>query len=115
MADPSHFIAAKIAAAIGGLFGGASMMTFIRPKSISEAFIRGGLSTGCAIIFSTPVIHLINLTDDWEIQLMTGGIIGFLAYSILGAVANFFIKNEQSDIFELVTKVKNKTNLRAKK
>lgn len=106
MADPSQYIATKIASALGGFFGGATMMTFIRPKTIGEAFIRGGVSTGSGIIFSDPILRYIEITVNWENQLMAGAIIGFLAYSILGAIANFFQKNQKEDIFELIKKAK---------
>lgn len=106
MADPSHYITAKIASAIGGFFGGAAMMTFIRPKTIGEAFIRGGVSTGSGIIFSDPLLRYIDFAINWENQLLTGAIVGFLAYSILGAVANFFQKNRDDDIFTFVKKAK---------
>jgi hypothetical protein len=106
MADPAHYITAKIASAIGGFFGGATMMTFIKPKTISEAFIRGGVSTGSGIIFSDPIIRYFELAINWENQLMIGAIVGFLAYSILGAIANFFQKNQKEDIFELINKAK---------
>lgn len=116
MPDPTHYIAAKIASAIGGIFGGASMMTFIAPKSIADAFARGSVSTGCAIIFATPLLTLFKFEHDWETQLMAGAVVGFLAYSILGAVANFFIKRQKSDIFEIASSIKKKaTHLRGKK
>jgi hypothetical protein len=101
MADPTHYLTAKIASAIGGLIGGFGMMTFVRPKTISEAFTRGGVSTGAAIIFAGPLLSLMEIPANWEMQLMSGGIIGFLSYSLLGAVANFFRKNQEKDIFEL--------------
>lgn len=106
MPDPSSYITAKVAAAIGGLLGGAGMMSFIKPNSIGEAFARGGVSTGTAIIFSNPVIVWLGAPDNWEMQLMAGGVIGFVAYSLLGAVANFFHKNKGDDIFELAAKAK---------
>lgn len=106
MGDPGSYVTAKVASAIGGLFGGMSMMTFIRPTTISEAFARGGVSTGSAIIFATPALTALSLPTNWEMQLMSGGIIGFTAYSILGAVARFFAKNKNDDIVELAQKVR---------
>lgn len=106
MADPSSYVTAKIASAIGGLLGGMSLMTFIRPRTIGEAFARGGVSTGGAIIFATPVLTTLNLPVNWEMQLMSGGIIGFLAYSVLGATARFLVKNQESDIVEMAHKVR---------
>lgn len=111
MSDPtSGYVATKIAAAIGGFFGGAGMMTFIKPKSISEAFIRGAISTGTAIIFAEPVLIMghIEKASDWQFQLAAGAIIGFIAYSILGAIANFFIQNQKEDIVTLAKKVRGK-------
>lgn len=108
MGDPGSYVTAKIASAIGGLFGGMSIMTFIKPRTISEAFARGGVSTGAAIIFATPLLTALNLPANWEMQLMSGGVIGFLAYSVLGATARFLAKNQNDDIVELAQKVRGK-------
>lgn len=109
MSDPSSgYLAAKIAAMIGGFFGGAAILTFIKPKTIGEAFVRGGLSVGSATIFGTPVLELMNVEAGWENQLAAGFFIGFIAYSVLGMVANFLIKNHSKDIVEVVKEVKGK-------
>jgi hypothetical protein len=108
MSDPYSYIATKLASAIGGLFGGAGMMSFIKPKSIGEAFARGGISTGSAIIFADPTLIFLGVANNWELQLMSGGIIGFLSYSILGAVAKFFDNNRNEDIVALINKAKGK-------
>lgn len=107
MTDPTSYITAKIASMIGGFFGGAAILTFIRPKTIGEAFIRGGVSVGSAIIFSVPLLKIMDLAQDWESQAMAGFIIGFLAYSVLGMVANFLVKNHNKDIVEAVKELKN--------
>jgi len=70
--------------------------------------MRGAMSTGSAIIFADPVLRVVGLEVDWEMQLMSGGIVGFVAYSLLGAVANFFKQNEKVDIVTLVNKAKGK-------
>lgn len=106
MADPTAYVAAKISAAVGGLFGGLALMSYMTPKTIKEAFVRGGVSVGCAIVFAGPAVKYIGLTDDWEIQLMSGAICGFLGFAIMGAVANFLIKHNDKDIFELAKTVK---------
>jgi len=105
---PSVYLTAKLAAAAGGLLGGLTMMTFIKPKTILDATIRGGISTGSGIIFSTPLLQIMELSIDWEYQLFFGFIIGFLSWSILSLVANVFIKAEKNneDIIELAKKVK---------
>ena len=108
MADPASYITAKIASMIGGFLGGAAILTFIRPKNIGEAFIRGGVSVGSAIIFGSPVLDALHFQANWENQLMAGFCVGFISYSVLGMVANFLIKNQNKDIVEAVNDIKNK-------
>ena len=107
MTDPSGFLTTKIASMIGGLFGGATILTFIKPKTIGEAFTRGGMSAGSAVVFSTPVLKALELNNDWEGQMMAGFCMGFIAYSVLGMIANFLIKNESKDIAEAIHDIKN--------
>lgn len=106
MADLATYFSAKLAAMVGGFFGSAAILTFIRPKSIGEAFIRGGVSVGSSIIFSTPLLEFFTLKTNWEYQMMSGFIIGFVSYSVLGMVANFLIKYQSKDIFETVRLIK---------
>ena len=101
-----EYLVTKIASMIGGFFGGAVILTFIRPQTIGEAFIRGGVSTGSAVIFSAPIINWIGIDNNWESQLMAGFLIGFVAYSVLGMVANFLIKNQNKDIVETIKEIK---------
>ena len=101
MSDPSGgYLATKIAAMVGGFLGGAAILTFIRPKTIGEAFIRGGVSVGTAVIFATPVLEFLKLSNTWENQAASGFCVGFLAYGILGMIANFFLNNSHKDIFQ---------------
>lgn len=106
MSDPVSYIATKLASAVGGFFGGAAIMTFIKPKTITEAFVRGAISTGSAIIFADPLLETFSIQSNLNFQLAAGAIVGFIAYSVLGAVANFFKKNEKDDIVSLVKKAK---------
>lgn len=106
MTEISTVLSSKVAAMIGGLFGGAAILTFIRPKTIGEAFLRGSLSTGSAMIFAGPFISYTGLDHNWENEVMGGFVVGFLAYSILGMIANFLIKNEKRDIVEAVKEIK---------
>lgn len=98
----TSYITHKLTAALGGLIGGASIMSYIRPHSIGEAFARGGTSTGAAIIFAGPCLQALSLPTGWEMQLVSGFVIGFTAYSLLGAVANFLDRHKESDITEMV-------------
>lgn len=100
------YLITKIASAIGGLLGGGAILTYIRPKTVGEAFMRGGLSVGSAMVFTMPLLQWIGLDNNWENQLMGGFVIGFLAYSILGMIANFLLKNSNKDIVEIVKDIK---------
>ena len=107
MTDPTGGIFAhKIASMIGGLIGGAIILTYIRPKTVGEAFIRGGVSVGSAIIFSSPILRYLDMSSNWESELMVGFIVGFTAYSTLGMIANFFIKNKDKDIVDAIKEIK---------
>lgn len=106
MGEPGSYVTAKIASAVGGLIGGSALMSFIRPKTVGEAFIRGGISVGSAIIFANPLLLWLNLLADWEMQLMSGTVIGFCAYFILGALANFFLRNQKEDLFTAIGNAK---------
>lgn len=106
MTELSGAAGGKIAAMMGGLFGGLAILTFIKPKTIGEAFLRGSLSTGSATIFANPLVGLANLDQNWETQLMAGSVVGFIAYSVLGMIANFLIKNQNKDIVEAVKDIK---------
>ena len=53
---PEPILLGKVSAAAGGLLGGLSMMAFIKPKTTFDAAIRGGISTGTGIIFSSPLL-----------------------------------------------------------
>lgn len=106
MGDPGSYITAKLASMIGGLFGGAAILTFIKPKTIGEAFFRGSVSTGSAIIFAVPLLEHIGINNNWENQLMSGFVCGFFAYSLLGMVANFLKRNQNKDIVQAVKDIR---------
>lgn len=100
------YLIAKLASMIGGMVGGGAILTLIRPKTVGEAFMRGGFSVGSATIFAVPVLRWVDLSNNWENQLMAGFVVGFLAYSILGMVANFLVKNQNKDIAEAIKDLK---------
>lgn len=102
------YILAKLASMIGGLFGGGAILTLIRPKSVGEAFMRGGFSVGSATVFAVPLLHWLDLDNNWENQLMAGFIVGFLAYSILGMIANFLIKHKDGTIIDAANDIRGK-------
>ena len=108
MAEPvMSTAAAKAASAIGGLFGGLTIFTFLKPNNLRDAAIRGGVSTGSAIIGSAPVTKYLGMDPhDWELALTVGAAIGFSSWFLLSAVGNYFKKHEGEDIMEVVKSVK---------
>ena len=101
------FIGAKIAAAVGGLFGGLAIMAFMKPSTLLDATIRGGISTGTAIIGSTLMIDTMDWSNAVEYHAVSGAIIGFCAWGVLGMFARFFINVEKNklDAVQIVSAV----------
>ena len=99
------FLGAKIAAAIGGLFGGLAVMAYMKPTTFLDATIRGGISTGSAIIGSTLLIDALDWSKTVEYHLASGAIIGFFAWAVLSMFGRFFVKAEkkQIDIVDVAT------------
>lgn len=97
--EPIVYASAKIFSGVGGMTGGFSLMAFIKPKGVWDAAIHGGVSTFAGVVFSGPVLKYFEIApNDWEFQMMAGFIIGFGAWFVMSAVANFFMKNEGKDI-----------------
>ena len=103
------FIGAKIAAALGGLFGGLAIMAFMKPTTLLDATIRGGISTGTAIIGATLLIDIMEWSNSIEYNAIAGALIGFCAWGVLGMCARFFIKAEKNklDVIQVATAMNN--------
>jgi hypothetical protein len=103
-----EIIAAKSASAAGGLFGGLSMFAFMKPTTIMDATIRGGVCTGSAIIFAPIICEYLQTTETTDHLLAAGALIGFLAWGVLSMTARFFIKAEtaNTDIVEAAKEIK---------
>lgn len=102
------FIAGKLAAAAGGLLGGLTMFAFMKPKTILDATIRGGVSTGSAIIVAPILSNWLKLGQGVESLLFCGAITGFIAWGVLSMVARFFIRVEEKkmDIIDTYKEIK---------
>ena len=102
------YVAAKSASAAGGLFGGLTMFAFMRPKTILDATIRGGVCTGAAIIFAPILCEWVNVKQNMDHLLASGAFIGFLTWGVLSMTARFFIKAEatNTDIVEAAKELK---------
>jgi hypothetical protein len=107
--EPIIYASAKVFSGVGGMTGGFSLMAFIKPKGIWDAAIHGGVSTFAGVVFSGPVLKYFEIApNDWEFQMMAGFIIGFCAWFVMSAVANFFQINEGKDILTVAQQTKSR-------
>jgi len=87
----------KLSSALGGLLGGTSALRFFHAKTIQDAFYRGGLSVIFSVVFGVPVLAYFGLPyQNWEWQLASGFLCGFIGYSLMSAAATY-IKNKEEN------------------
>ena len=92
-----EYLQHKLSSALGGLLGGTSALRFFHAKSIQDGFYRGGLSVIFSVAFGIPVLAYFNLPyQNWEWQLASGFICGFIGYSLMSAAATY-IKNKEEN------------------
>jgi hypothetical protein len=99
-------LTAKIMAGLGGLIGGMTLMAFMKPKTILDATLRGGVSTGTGIIFAGPILEWLEMSPNVQMILMFAFIIGFLSWGVLSLVAQIFInaQKKEHDLLDVVNK-----------
>jgi hypothetical protein len=102
------FAFAKIASAAGGLFGALAMFAFMRPKTVFDATIRGGVCTGSAIIGSPIMLEYSSMPTSTDHLVFAGALIGFLSWGVLSMTARFFIKAEATnqDVVEAIKEIR---------
>lgn len=107
-----EWITAKITSFIGGILGGLSVLAYIPPKNFREAYIRGGVSVGFALMLAQPILLQLGLemksSQIWIYELAVAFICGFIGYSVMNWVANFLSKNASSDVLEVYANIKKK-------
>lgn len=93
-------------AGLGGLIGGLVLMSYIKPRSILDATLRGGISTGTGIIFSPPLVDWLDATQTMDVYLMFGFVIGFVSWGVLSLVARIFSNAERNkeDLIDVVNR-----------
>lgn len=97
----------KAVSAAGGFLGGSSLLVYMRPASLKEAVVRVAVTTVAATM-TAPAIAL-KLLDN-ETPEVLGGVafgIGFIAWNVLGAIAQFFANRQGKDIVQIVKDTKN--------
>jgi hypothetical protein len=106
--EVTSLVAAKTASAAGGLAGGLAMFAFMKPTTILDAVIRGGVCTGSAIIFAPILCEWLNVVVATDHLLASGAFIGFLAWGVLSMTARVFIKADaaNTDIVEVAKELK---------
>ena len=97
-----EYLQHKLSSALGGLLGGTSALRFFHAKNIQDGFYRGGLSVIFSIVFGVPVLAYFGLPyQNWEWQLASGFICGFIGYSLMSA-ASVLIKEKEDNAEEIL-------------
>ena len=108
----------KLSSALGGILGGTSALRFFHAKTPKDAFYRGALSIIFSVVFGVPVLAYFGLPyQNWEWQLASGFICGFVGYSMMSA-ASTYIKEKESkpeELLAIYSEVPKKKNTRKKK
>lgn len=115
MSDISNIVINQGLSALAGLFGGVSISFFWQPKKLHQhgPFIAG-IITGSISMFAA--FALVGMAAHWlrfdlseaDAALGLGYIVGAISIGIIAAVANFFSRHEQDDIFEMASEIKHK-------
>jgi hypothetical protein len=98
--------AVKLLSSTGGFLGGSSMLLYMRPSSFADAIRRCLVSVVAAAMLTVPIADKVFSSSSSEIIMGTAFAIGFVAWSMLGAVAKFFEKREGQDIVQMAKSAK---------
>ena len=101
-------VVTHFASAGSAFLGGTSMMVYMQPSSIREAVVRILVSVGAGVTLAPALTTKLfddPVTDYRVIAGVSFGI-GFVAWSVLGAVARYFEHRKGQDAMELVKEVK---------
>lgn len=102
--DLTAVSSAKLISAIGGFLGGASLLVYMKPTSAKEGILRIGVSTAAATMLAPVLaVKIFDATADSDSQIVMGCafVVGFVAWNILGATAQFFQARQGKDIAQL--------------
>lgn len=115
MADINSIVINQGLSALAGLFGGISISFFWQPKKLHQhgSFIAGIITGSISMFAAFALVGMaanflhFNLNEA-DAALGLGYIVGAISIGILAAVANFFSRHEQDDIFEMASEIKHK-------
>lgn len=87
------YLTQKITSTIGGFFGVLSRFAYKKPKSMLDALMRGSLATMFSFIFAIPLLWYFGLPyTNWQWQLASGFVCGFLGYATLATFNKVFTR-----------------------
>ena len=95
----------KLLASVGGLLGGTSMLMYMRPVDVNDAVRRMIISVMSSVMLTGLAAKEIFNSTGSEVVMGTGFCIGFIAWSLLGAVAKFFEGRQNQDIVQMMKAV----------
>jgi hypothetical protein len=99
---PTDPIYLHIVAGSGGFLGGLSMLVYMRPSGMSDGFRRLVLSTVAGSLLAGVMAEKLFGGKEPELIAASAFLIGFTAWSLLGAVAKFFENRQQDDILTML-------------
>lgn len=94
----------KLISAIGGFLGGASLLVFVKPTSMNDGIVRILVSTAAAVMLApVAAVKIFDASADSDSQILMGcGFgVGFVAWNVLGAIAQFFAARQGKDIVQM--------------
>jgi hypothetical protein len=97
----------SLIAALGSFLGGSVLMAFVKPNSVPEALIRSFVTAVIGLVFTPIALEKTGMMPDKAEHIIAVAFcVGFLGWSLLGAMANFLRKQQDKDIFEVIDEVK---------
>ena len=97
--------AVKVLSSTGGFLGGSSMMLYMRPVNLADAARRCVVSVIAAAMLTVPIASKMFDQSGSEILMGVGFGIGFIAWSLLGAIAKFFDARQGQDVVQMMKDV----------
>lgn len=98
-------LSVKVLSAVGGFLGGTSMLMYMRPVDMTDAIRRMVISVLSAVMLTGLAAKEMFSVTGPEIIMGTAFCIGFIAWSLLGAVAKFFEGRQNQDIVQMMKAV----------
>jgi hypothetical protein len=95
---PDTHVYQQLIAAGGGFLGGLSMLVYMRPRSVADGVRRVVVSTVASALLATLIAEKLFGSKEPELVVASAFLIGFSAWSILGATARFFENRKDDDI-----------------